>query len=149
MYYFPAFAMGVVTGRDANMRQLVHDYILVWLLLLIPAFLIFQLRFDKYLALWIMTIPMVLIGTLVAFTNAERYLGARDNSIVAFISYCSFCMYLFHRVVYHYTKLVYFPADLNLQIAYMLIVGMTLTILLSYVVQRSYDIGIAELERRL
>jgi peptidoglycan/LPS O-acetylase OafA/YrhL len=61
------------------------------------------------------------------------------------LSYASFGVYLFHRLVFKGAMAVYFPAGGLHQALYLLLVAVPLSFAVAYLVQKSYDKGLARL----
>jgi len=147
LMYFPAFALGVGVARQDSLRELIQRRKWVFALLLVPAFVLFRYGGEGWVCGVLALTPTVLAGTVVAFAYAERYARGIESVAIYFISYSSFCMYLFHRLVYKYSSTWYFPTGKAYQVAYLLAFSLTATILLSYAVQKGYDRAVAVLSR--
>ena len=147
LMYFPAFVLGVGVARQAPLRELIQRRKWVLALLLVPAFVLFRYGGEGWVWGVLALTPLVLAGTLVAFAYAERYAQGIESVAIYFISYSSFCMYLFHRLIYKYSSTWYFPTDKVYQVAYLLAFSLTATILLSYAVQKGYDRAVVALSR--
>ena len=63
----------------------------------------------------------------------------RVDKVFRWLAYCTFGMYLFHRLVYIGLKDLWMPHGRNAGYAYLWTVGIGLTILASWVVQTGYD----------
>lgn len=145
LMYFPAFAAGIIIARNQLLHYMLNKYRWLLALLLMPAFWLFTTGKDNTLYGIAALIPSIVVGSLAFLVYAEQYLGNRYNAIIAVISYASFCMYLFHRIVYKYLVMLYFPQELLLQIAYLLIFGVGISFIISYMIQKYYDDSIVRL----
>jgi len=63
----------------------------------------------------------------------------RADKVFRWLAYCTFGMYLFHRLVYIGLKHLWMPAGRNAGYAYLWTAGIGLVILASWVVQTGYD----------
>jgi hypothetical protein len=54
-------------------------------------------------------------------------------------------MYLLHRIVFLHLVKLYFPDTLLLQTIYLFVFGVSITFIVSYFVQKTYDTGLAML----
>jgi peptidoglycan/LPS O-acetylase OafA/YrhL len=63
----------------------------------------------------------------------------RADKVFRWLAYCTFGMYLFHRLVYIGLKELWMPEGRNAGYAYLWTVGIGLVILVSWVVQTGYD----------
>lgn len=141
LMYFPAFAAGITIARNAKLQQLIHDKTLIITLMLIPAFWLFT-KSNEFTVLGAMaSIPAILIGSIIFLVYTERYAN-KYNYVIANISYASFCMYLLHRVVYKYIIMLYFPHDFTMQVIYSFILGVGISFMLAYWIQKLYDQGL-------
>jgi peptidoglycan/LPS O-acetylase OafA/YrhL len=71
------------------------------------------------------------------------------NRIIILLSYSSYCMYLFHRPIYHFLKKIYFPDSNHSQLIYLIIFCLPCIGFFSYIMQRIYDNAIQELKSKL
>lgn len=133
--YLAPFMLGLYLAHHKNVSKLVKVLALCSLVL---ALLLDSGEWGYNLLL---SIPMVALCPLVLFDIFRKIKIKSDlcQSVVLFVSYASFCMYLFHRPVYLLLKKVYFPSDLPYQILYLIVVGVTLVIVISYIIQKGYD----------
>jgi peptidoglycan/LPS O-acetylase OafA/YrhL len=137
--YFPAFALGIWRanhGRRASARACLAATAAAaaaWgLSLAFPV--------DPQFSLWAM--PLATFGALAVFLLASRLPLSRDAALVraaAMVSYASFAMYLFHRVVYKGLHALFDPASATLGLAYLLLVCLPVVIAAALLVQWAYD----------
>jgi peptidoglycan/LPS O-acetylase OafA/YrhL len=143
--YFPAFAIGIIMAKNQFISQLIDKYHWLIATLFIIAFWIFPLGKESSLLGIITLIPSTVIGSVIAFIYAKHYLNNFNNHIITLISYASFCMYLLHRIVFLHLVKLYFPDTLLLQTIYLFVFGVSITFIVSYFVQKTYDTGLAML----
>ena len=137
--YFPAFALGVWwanhtqgTGLRGGLAATAAAAA-AWALSLAMAV-------DPQFSLWAM--PLATFGALAILLLAGRVPMAREGAFVRAVtrlSYASFAMYLFHRVVYKGLHALYDPASPALGLAYLLLVCLPVVIVAAFLVQRGYD----------
>ena len=137
--YFPAFALGVWW---ANRAQRASTRVCVaataaaaagWALSLAMAA-------DAQFSLWAM--PLATFGALAVFLLASRLQLSRDGGFVraaTLLSYASFAMYLFHRVVYKGLHALLDPASSAAGLAWLVLVCLPCVTVAAYVVQKAYD----------
>jgi peptidoglycan/LPS O-acetylase OafA/YrhL len=143
LLYFPAFALGVAVARQPILRQGIQRGRWPLTLLALLSYLPFQVGSEGSLPGVGLLLPLTLIGTLVLFAQAEHYLGRRPNMLIFAISYASFCLYLFHRLVYKLLYTIYFPDAPLDQFIYLLGLGFSSALVLSYLIQKGYDQSLA------
>jgi len=63
------------------------------------------------------------------------------------LAYASFTMYLLHRIIYHVLLKLYTPFTDVAVVCYLIVVGVPLLFLVSYFVQKQYDLLLTKFER--
>ena len=137
--YFPAFALGVWWANHAQGTGL-RAGLAATLAAAAAWALSMALAADPQFSLWAM--PLATFGALAVFLLAGRMPLANEGGLVraaTLLSYASFAMYLFHRVVYKGLHALYDPASPALGLAYLLVVCLPVVILAAFLVQRGYD----------
>ncbi len=85
----------------------------------------------------------VLVFTLTALSPVlfvgERIASRVDHRVFLRISYASYCMYLFHRVVFQSLLQVYRPETAVVTLGYLALVGLPLLYVIASKVQSVYD----------
>jgi peptidoglycan/LPS O-acetylase OafA/YrhL len=144
--FFPAFALGVYLQRAGDALQFLHRRRLYLIALLAPAFVLGLPAANGFdLVTSLMRAPLVMLGGVLLVLYAER-LGRRLHSpFILALSYASFGVYLFHRLVFTGAKAVYFPEEGLHQTLYLLLVAVPLSFAVAYLVQKTYDRGLARL----
>ena len=92
-------------------------------------------------------VPFILAGAGALFVCANRFARGVNSGMIYFVSYASFCIYLFHRVVFKYAIEFYFPSAGGYQVIYLLAFCLSATIILSYLTQKAYDHGVVLADR--
>jgi peptidoglycan/LPS O-acetylase OafA/YrhL len=83
---------------------------------------------------------LIVSASFLVFVIAEAvHRPNRADKVFRWLAYCTFCMYLFHRLVYIGLKELWMPAGRNAGYAYLWTVGIGLVILVSWAVQTGYD----------
>jgi peptidoglycan/LPS O-acetylase OafA/YrhL len=137
--YFPAFALGVYWaghGERASTRTT------LWACAATAAAWAWSLAASGDPQYSLTGIPLVTCGALAAFLLAGRLTLSPRGALAraaALVSYASFAMYLFHRVVYKGLHALYDPASPGLGLAWLLLVGLPVVIAVALVAQRACD----------
>ncbi len=138
--YFPAYLIGIIVAN----RKLHHFYKYKYMFAIIAFIIIIVMPLDvtnNYLKALII-IPFI---TIIAFILMlwSRSIDIQSSFFIKYatmLSYSTFCMYLFHRPVYELLMYIYRPTQLIWQLSYLVLIGVPLTIVLSYYIQKSYDV---------
>jgi peptidoglycan/LPS O-acetylase OafA/YrhL len=137
--YFPAFALGVYWanhGERTSMRTA------LWVCAATVAAWAWSLAAGSDPQYSLAGIPLVTCGGLAAFLLAGRLTLSPHGALAraaTLVSYASFAMYLFHRIVYKGLHALYDPASPGLGLAWLLLVGLPLVVLVSFLMQRACD----------
>jgi peptidoglycan/LPS O-acetylase OafA/YrhL len=137
--YFPAFALGVYWARHgerASTRTALGACAAT------AAGWAWSLATGSDPQYSLAGIPLVTCGGLAAFLLAGRLTLSPHGALAraaSLVSYASFAMYLFHRVVYKGLHALYDPASPGLGLAWLLLVGVPLVVLVSFLAQRACD----------
>lgn len=141
LLYLPIFALGLWAGENGLLTKPVSWRI--FFLSLVPcvvgAVLYSRLRDNTLLrnvtqgAIGILAVIPVWVGA--------KYLASRISNFafVLFLSYSSYCMYLFHRFVFRALLILYYPKTTAEMYAFLLLLGVPLVTGFGYLVQRGYD----------
>jgi peptidoglycan/LPS O-acetylase OafA/YrhL len=142
LVYFPSFAFGIIFQQQKAIQQFLYQKKTILVATLILFFFLSLLRQETSLSRSFLLIPLSLNGALVFFTYANFYeskIGFR--SIISFLSYASFSMYLFHRIIFTLAMESFFPSQEILKILYLVFFALPLVIAISWTVQKLYDAG--------
>jgi len=137
--YFPAFALGVYWakhGERASTRTA------LWACAATVAAWAWSLAAGSNPQYSLGGIPLVTCGGLAAFLLAGRLTLSPHGALAraaTLVSYASFAMYLFHRIVYKGLHALYDPASPGLGLAWLLLVGLPVVVLVSLLMQRACD----------
>ena len=137
--YFPAFALGVYW---ANHGERSSTRTTLWACAAAAAAWAWSLVAGSDPQYSLAGIPLVTCGALAAFLLAGRLpLSPRGGLVraAALVSYAGFAMYLFHRIVYKGLHALYDPASPGLGLAWLLLVGLPVVLLVSLLLQRACD----------
>ena len=140
--YLPCFVAGVYI---ANNPTRLNKYLLFILFAL--SILITTVKTTHVPTYWLLKTPMILCGAYICFQIGERINISSTifSKVIRFLSYSSFCMFLFHRPIYITFKWLHFPATYFHQLAYLVGICLPSVIFLSYVIQKTYDFAIEKL----
>lgn len=139
MMYFPAFLFGILLHRQPALQAFMTRWCWVPIVLLAPALASSMAGNERSITGALLKVPLILAGSGVLLVCANRFMSGTYSRAVFFVSYASFCIYLFHRIVFKYTIGVYFPTDGTYQLIYLLAFSLPATIMLAYAAQKSYD----------
>lgn len=146
--YFPVYFGGIIISQykyQGFLNLLRSSRFLLYSCLLFLMILGIQLKYNSQ---WIIISNSAIgimaflslymfIGNMVGKAESERY-----GKAVAMLSYSSMCMYLFHREVHCALIWFYSPSSPLIMVLYLGIIGLLITIPLSYCIQRLYDLSI-------
>lgn len=124
--YFPSFCIGLYCAQKGIENQFFN--IRLGIAFLVIGLLLYATKFDSGTIENLKQIPFIASSSYLVFALSHRkqkYFG--NNSLILFLSYASYGMYLFHRPVYATLKSIYFPKDQVPQVIYL--VGFCLVIL--------------------
>jgi len=151
LLYFPCFCLGVFCVNHGLRNRLINLKIALPGLLtsLVLAWASFD-RFDIETLNLLKRIPLVTLGAYLIFyvaaNNEQRF---RENFFVSLLAYSSFAMYLFHRPILNGVRAVWFPETEWLQVLYLASIGLCLVVLVSWSLQKLYDMTYLALRLRL
>ena len=103
------------------------------------AFLLYRLQHGQEAGAALGRVPAILTGTLLLFLAAGRCRARLHSTPVTYLAYASFCVYLLHRLVFHYAIALYFPTGGLARLLYLECVVLPVIVILSFSVQRVYD----------
>jgi peptidoglycan/LPS O-acetylase OafA/YrhL len=142
LQYLPSFLLGIAWQRMPALQTRVARRTLWLAAVLVAAFLLYRLQHGQELGAALGRVPAILAGTLLLYSAAGRARARLRSAPVAYLAYASFCVYLLHRLVFHYAIAVYFPADGTARLLYLECVVLPVIVLLSFSVQWVYDRGL-------
>ena len=136
--YFPCFCAGIYCAKRGFKGEILN----IWtgFLLILMGLAAYNLRgFSRELNA-LFQVPLTLGLSVFVVAMCDRYQSVFVyNRAITFLSYASFSLYLFHRPVYTQLKRFYFPEQLSHQFLYLLLVGLPLAIIISWLLQKIYD----------
>ena len=137
--YFPAFALGVYWanhGERASWRWT------QWACAATAAAWAWSLVAGRDPQYSLAGIPLVTCGGLAIFLLAGRLALPPQGALAraaSLVSYAGLAMYLFHRIVYKGLHALCDPASAWLGLAWLLLVGLPVVVLVSFLAQRACD----------
>ena len=148
--FWPTFIFGVIIGTSERFSKMIErsNVILIGLLLsiiIIPivTFDIIQifsnnkwLNFGIDTYLWMSFTFFIIPCILFISRLISKYV---KNRFIIHMSYISFSLYLFHRIIFVSLLRVYEPESNPMKILYLYLVGTPLIIVFSYILQRFYN----------
>lgn len=138
--YFPSFGLGIfLRSRPILLKQLQQKQ-----LILTITFLVFYwlniINPNRELVDLVFNVIFINLGAVLFYSYSNQIMAKfKYPKIILFLSYASFCMYLFHRPIFTITKKIFFPVGELEQVLYLLAVSLPLTIVISWLSQKLYD----------
>lgn len=147
--YWPLFLLGVVSCKHALLDGYAYNgIVLVGSLPLFAVACFLYCCTGTYETLSL--IALMTSSLPVCLTIGKSLSGILKKSIYRRIAYASFCMYLFHRVVFSVLTRVYSPKSNAYAVLYLSLVGVPIIVYGSYQIQKFYDLVTTQfLSRRL
>lgn len=140
--YFPAFSLGIFFRQQKTFQEACYKNKLALIGCFIASCFISLIETDAPILEALVMIPLMLTGTLTVFVYTDQLLKKKSlPALVYLVSYASFCMYLFHRLIFSVTIEIFFPANEMMQVVYLLCCAVPLTVIFSWVIQKLYDDG--------
>jgi peptidoglycan/LPS O-acetylase OafA/YrhL len=139
LQYLPCFLLGIAWQRYPLPEPVYARRFVLLVAGMLVAFLLYRLQHGQELYAALGRIPAILAGTMLLYQFVDRYSGRLQSQLVARMAYASFCIYLFHRLVFHYSIGLYFPDGEYWRLAYLLGVVVPLIVVVSYFTQLFYD----------
>jgi peptidoglycan/LPS O-acetylase OafA/YrhL len=138
--YGPVFFLGVVAARAGRLSALMKKgrFAVLSAALCCSSCLLYFRWANREVGY----LP-VLVFTLTALSPVlcagQRIASRVDHRVFLRISYASYCMYLFHRVVFHFLLQIYRPETALVTVGYLALVGLPLLYVIAAKVQSIYD----------
>lgn len=145
--YFPSYVAGIYFAYYRQ-KPYLSNIRLVSFLFALSAILIL-IDFNSWTLHKLKAMPIILVGSylmfIISYINEDKF---KKLALVSFLSYISYAMYLFHRPIFSTIKTLYFPENEAYQLLYLLSVGLFAIIVISWLLQKLYDISYAKATRR-
>ena len=143
--YYPVYFMGIIVAqRGYNFfLSLIKNarFALVSLLFFLLLFLLAWFINDTAFVIFCSMIGI--ISMLSVYMNIGEWINKKSNKklerTILMLSYSSMCMYLFHREVHCLFLSICKPSNPIIMLLYLGLIGLLITILLSYYIQLIYD----------
>lgn len=143
--YYPVYFMGIIVAqRGYNFfLSLIKNarFALVSLLFFLLLFLLAWFINDTAFVIFCSMIGI--ISMLSVYMNIGEWINKKSNKklerTILMLSYSSMCMYLFHREVHCLFLSIYKPSNPIIMLLYLGLIGLLITIPLSYYIQLIYD----------
>jgi peptidoglycan/LPS O-acetylase OafA/YrhL len=139
LVYLPVFMLGILYRRQRGLAGLVARW--RWPLAVLLGLMLPLSRVgNEWSVLGALTlVPLAGAGALVMIAFSESIARRVHGSSIRFLAYASFGLYLAHRLVFKGVIAIYFPVDGWVQVGYLLLSALPLSMLLGYCAQRIYD----------
>lgn len=138
--YLPSFVFGVIIGKHNFLDKFRDCHALVRSTLL--AFIIFSylyLQFPDSPWQVFNQILFMLAGIPGSIWLADKLTRHTSKYLYKNLAYASFCMYLFHRVIYYILASIYRSPSQPVMLVYLFFIGVPLIYLVSFIFQKKYD----------
>ena len=143
---FPGFLVGIYAQRVTAVQTFIARRHYFLLGLLIPAFFIGlpgNNGFDTEISL--LRAPLVVLGAVLLVTYTEQLCKQLRSPFILALSYASFGVYLFHRLIFKQAIDLYYPADGFYQALYLFALAVPVSFVVAYALQKAYDAGLTRL----
>ncbi len=138
--HLPLFFLGIVAARQSLFQEwlLGKRWLGISIILCVAASFLF-LEAARYRSLFTMAFMISVVP--IWFPIGHLCSNIINESVYQAVAYASFCMYLFHRVVFHVLLQLYLPESNIGVVVYLSLLGMPVLLGVSYLVQDLYDRG--------
>lgn len=138
LMYLPSFCLGIFCANFGFKSQYIGGRMALLLLPFAGALVFIPVPLATLDYLKVM--PLITLCAYLVFyfcyANEARFVPFRA---IAFLSYASFAMYLFHRPIYNLLRGLYFPEQPVAQILYLMTAGLLAVAVIAWIAQKSYD----------
>lgn len=139
-YYFPPFLLGIICAKHSMVYAYLRNKMLVIVCLFLLSIGACLHKFSQSQAfdhiLFFLCSP---ISVSPLITISESISSRIRSRAVLELSYASFCMYIYHRMVYWFLLHIYTPGEPILIFAYLACIGLPLLYIISKRMQSLYD----------
>lgn len=140
IYYFFSFAAGIISAKHASIFNLIKSkraalasLLIIMAFTYMPNFLQLELYDHLCNIIFILfSIPPLIAASNLVCRKINKY-------IILKLSYVSYCMYIFHRIVYWMLLEIYMPGTDILIVAYLFFAGFPALYFISFSLQSGYD----------
>lgn len=131
--YYPLYALGLYISETTVLDRVTQNKLIILLSLILSLLLYFGAIYYEWLVY-----PFILIGIILILSVCRFLKNERIKTIISFVSYSSLCAYLFHRQIYTVVSGVLRKLG-HSELAFVLLIGLPICIILSWVIQKVYD----------
>ncbi|MGA1863756.1 MAG: acyltransferase family protein [bacterium] len=138
--YLPLFIFGIITAKNNEVLDILKKKINIFIFFIVCIFsacLYFYNNNFQYLFIMIFMLSSV---PPLLFLGEEFIKKVKYYKIIINLSYASYCMYLFHRVVFYLLLKIYHPKTDIFILVYLGFIGLPLIYLLAKKAQSAYDL---------
>jgi hypothetical protein len=141
LIFLPVFILSIVSGRFKLHVDIERVNLRIILLLAIFGMILFfgggWIRDDSTKAFFLSAITLV--GILPVWFLFRCFGSAAQSNMLQNLAYVSFCMFLFHRIIYRIALQIFRPStDLGIVLVLVLI-GLPVLYIFSLFIQKAYD----------
>ncbi|MFH1096365.1 MAG: acyltransferase family protein [Candidatus Desantisbacteria bacterium] len=153
--YLPVFISGIISARTEllekiNLKRFLFSFFslvviaTMYIVFIYPKTVLFipakPALFSKISFADIIILNVIMFLTVInAYFLSKLSKNIKQSKFIGFISYSSFCVYLFHRPILTILLQIYCPADKSLKALYVIFCGLPLVLIAGYFIQKQYD----------
>jgi len=130
--YFPSFILGLVSAKHSAISKYIRNKILMFTCLGILLFTMYYSHLVSYSWISSISIPPLIICS-------ESFIKKINQQFFIKFSYASYCMYIYHRIIYKLLLKIYHPHTNLLTIIYLGFIGIPFLYYISLTIQNKYD----------
>lgn len=139
--YFPLFLFGIICARHNLLERYFHNRTVIIVSVAVFAcsvFLYFGLPPNRFFRQTFLIMIMISAIPLLVLLG-KWFVSVVKRPFYAGLAYASFCMYLFHRVVFYGITNIYIPGDTTHILIYLTLLAIPIIYFSSFYIQKGYD----------
>lgn len=142
-FYFPFFFVGILVAQYGNSIFIAASkspkYVFPMFVLFVAIWIVQVLTNNLILKWGNSVLGMVSLLFLYMYIGEKLKYRRELLKMISLLSYASLCIYLFHREVDEALLLLWQPTNTCASFVYVGIIGLIITIILAYWIQKGYD----------
>ena len=138
LIHLPLFVAGIIVCKHESLQRLLQNR--TFIIGCTSLFIIASFFYSQGFAFKRVSMMIFMLASIPGVLFLGKHLAQTINEeLIKKIAYASFCMYLFHRVIFYIISNTYIPSVQISAIIYLTLVGVPIIYFLSYYFQRFYD----------
>ena len=138
--YLIPFSAGIITARSASLYNILKNKYVAG-----ASFIFFLVVLSIYPLenelTQLIVIDVAVLASIPSFIFLGQYLiKILSPGLLWFVAYSSYCLYLFHRLTYSISIIVFQPTGFFPSIIYLGFIILPTTLILCFIIQRCYDV---------